>query len=465
MNLISHDSDYKLHKESISFLVDSGGSEPNASLLEQYERNQKIEVFDMFKLALLLGVTCFGGPKQQQDIFYTTMIKEKKIIMHKDFVQLYSLCSVIPGPTTTQLLLSICLIKTERLWGSIAAVIGFYLPSLLIVLLIAYIFRLFKEYSIVDIDLTTQATEPDYFIINLKIIGTSICQASVALILQSAYYHTCNLIFKSKFQLVLMTLACLISIAFPSFYFMLAIMICCGIASVYKKDHDYLLDNATIKLDIGDTPLLGITSLMYFVLIYFVLILFRIFFGHLSYNFILAESFYRIGSLSFAGGYSVIPLLLSEYNAQMEEYEFLHGYAVLSLLPGPILNIAVYVGVLVNGLISGILSIFFIVLPGVLLILAVLPYSEYLKKNAMIQHFLRGATSAFIGFIFSAAFRLWVDSTVLSPYATIALGTLNVILCFLMLETFKIYTPVVLITSAAVSAIFAFLQTKLVKFN
>jgi chromate transporter len=459
---MSNDSDYKLHNDPLTFIVDSGNS-PNVSLLEQYERNQKITVFDMFKLSLLLGVTCFGGPKQQQDIFYTTMTKEKKIILHKDFVQLYSLCSVIPGPTTTQVLLSIGLIKTERLLGSLVAVVGFYLPSLLIVLVIAYIFRLFKAYAIIDIDLTQPATSSaDNMIINLKIIGTSICQASVALILQSAFYHTNNLVLSSKFQLGLMIVACLIYIASTSFWFMIIIMFGCGIASVFQKDNDYLLDNSSIRLKLEDTPFIGLYSLATFVLIYFVLVMFRVFMGDLSFNIPLIESFYRIGSLSFAGGYSVIPLILSEFKDKMEEYEFLHSYAVLSLLPGPILNLAAYVGTLVNGILSGLLSVCFIVLPGVLLMLAVLPYHEYLKKNAMIQHFLRGASSAFIGFIFSAAFKLWVDSTILSPYASVALGTLNVIVCFILLETFKVYTPLVLLASATVSAFFAFVEAKFI---
>src|SRR5690606_13904098 len=132
-----------------------------------------------------------------------------------------------------------------------------------------------------------------------------------------------------------------------------------------------------------------------------------------------------------------------------------------SLLPGPILNIAGYIGTLMNGILAGFISTFFIVLPGILIILTVLPYYEYLKKNTFIQHFLRGASSAFIGFIFTAAFKLWVDSTITTPYGTIGLGTLNIIICFILLETFKIYVPIVLLASATFSAFFALIQSNL----
>jgi chromate transporter len=242
---------------------------------------------------------------------------------------------------------------------------------------------------------------------------------------------------------------------------MMMIMIICGIASAIKKDNDYLLDNSLIRADLKGFKIVGIIAMIAFIIIYAILIVGRIFSD--SYYFIISESFYRIGSFAFAGGYSMIPLCLSEFNSLIEKYEFMHGYAIMSLMPGPILNIAGYMGTLLYGLLAGFLSLICTILPGVLIILALLPYYEIFRTKTIYQHFLRGASSAFIGFIFSAAFKLWIDSTITNPYANVPLGTLNIIICFFLLESFNLYVPIVLLASAIFSAFFALLHTNFIK--
>lgn len=462
MNYLSDENQdgFEKYKDPLlSGAYDSKGSE-NCFLTEKYERSQKIDVYSFFKLSVYLGFVCFGGPKQQLETFCNILTKEKIGIVQKDFFQLYSLCSIIPGSTSTQLLICLGLLKTGKVIGALLSVVGFYAPAFTIILVISYFVKQFKEFSLVDINHNSISVEDSFLIYNLKIIGTSVCQASVALIIQSAYFQTLNLI-NSKFQFLLLLFSSVFYILFSNFFVMLLIMLICGVASAIKKDNDYLLDNTSLKIDLKSFRTMGILAAATFIIVYIFLLFGRLY--DLSYYFIISEGFFRIGSFSFAGGYSIIPLCLSEFNTMIEEYEFLHGYAILSLLPGPILNIAGYMGALLYGLTAGLLSLICIILPGVLIIFALLPFYDTFRSKTIYQHFLRGASSAFIGFIFSAGFKLWVDSTIINPYANVPLGTLNIIICFFLLESFNLYVPIVLLASAILSALFSLLHKNFIK--
>ena len=68
--------------------------------------------------------------------------------------------------------------------------------------------------------------------------------------------------------------------------------------------------------------------------------------------------------------------------------------------------------------------------------------------SANFQHFIRGANSAAIGFIFSCAIKLWIDSCFVNKYTHEITGTLNVIFCVFLSQNFNIHKTTVLIIGA-----------------
>jgi chromate transporter len=144
------------------------------------------------------------------------------------------------------------------------------------------------------------------------------------------------------------------------------------------------------------------------------------------------DRFFRIGSLIFGGGHVVIPMILSEFTRikLVTELDVLNGFSLISLLPGPMFNIAGYVGTLINGFFSGLLSAVCIFAPGILLVLGTFPFLNVIKNMKNVQIFLKGVSSASIGFIFSAALTLWFESCYYNKYSNWLIGTINVSFCY-----------------------------------
>ena len=60
--------------------------------------------------------------------------------------------------------------------------------------------------------------------------------------------------------------------------------------------------------------------------------------------------------------------------------DVLNGFSLVSMLPGPMFNIAGYVGALINGVFSGIISAFCIFLPGMLFMMFIIGKLDFLNQ-------------------------------------------------------------------------------------
>ena len=246
--------------------------------------------------------------------------------------------------------------------------------------------------------------------------------------------HLTKSLAKTRFDFSIIIISGVLYFFFNNFAIILMIMITAGFASCFQGDHDFFLDVCSTITKLDNIPFLGFPAFLTMITIYGTLFFSYLFVGAKSQIFYLMESFFRIGTFNFGGGHAVIPLMLAEYSKIIEEYEILHGYAVSSLLPGPLFNIAAFIGCLISGVIGGLIAFIFIMLPGIFLIMIILPHHNYLTKNNLIQHFLRGCSWATIGFIYIAGLRLWVDSCYVNQYTTYIKGSINIILCFFLLE-------------------------------
>jgi chromate transport protein ChrA len=138
----------------------------------------------------------------------------------------------------------------------------------------------------------------------------------------------------------------------------------------------------------------------------------------------------------------------------MEESEVLNGYALVSLLPGSLFNISTYTGVITsNSLIGGLIGGFFVYIPGYLLILFCLPYIKNIRNNNKFQYFIRGANSSALGFIFSVAIDLWIDSCFVNPYTDPIMGTLIMFFCIILINLFKIHKTIILLIGTSLNLI------------
>ena len=161
----------------------------------------------------------------------------------------------------------------------------------------------------------------------------------------------------------------------------------------------------------------------------------------------LFENFYRNGIMIFGGGQVLVPFLYTEF-VDMKEYltsdQFLSGYAIQQALPGPTFSFTSFVGAITlknagysiyGQVLGGLIAVLGINLPGLILVLFIVPFWNDLKKITRIKNSLSGINAVSVGFM-GAAFILLVQPLGVS-LTTVALISIT----FLLLAFTNIKTP------------------------
>jgi chromate transporter len=122
----------------------------------------------------------------------------------------------------------------------------------------------------------------------------------------------------------------------------------------------------------------------------------------------LADSFYRVGSLVFGGGHVVLPLLDAETRGLIPHDQFLAGYGAAQALPGPLTTFSAYLGALMqqppNGITGALVALFAIFLPSILLVVGALPFWWQWREIPAVRWALAGVNAAVVGLLGAA---LW----------------------------------------------------------
>jgi chromate transporter len=117
------------------------------------------------------------------------------------------------------------------------------------------------------------------------------------------------------------------------------------------------------------------------------------------HNHVLAviSAFYRSGALVFGGGHVVLPLLQAEVvqTGWVDNNTFLTGYGAAQAVPGPLFTFAAYLGDVMkappNGLVGAMICLGALFLPGLLLLIGMLPFWDNFRQLAnRTDHHARG---------------------------------------------------------------------------
>ncbi len=94
------------------------------------------ETLRLFFIFLYLGCTSFGGPVAHLGYFRAAFVQQLKWLTEQQYADLVALCQFMPGPASSQVGLSIGLLRGGYL-GALAAWLGFTLPSAVLLTLFA----------------------------------------------------------------------------------------------------------------------------------------------------------------------------------------------------------------------------------------------------------------------------------------------------------------------------------------
>ena len=96
-----------------------------------------------------LGFLSFGGPAGQIAMMHSELVEKRKWISDKRFLHALNFCMVLPGPEAQQLATYLGWLM-HRTWGGIVAGLLFILPSLVLIIILSWIYMVFGETKIVS---------------------------------------------------------------------------------------------------------------------------------------------------------------------------------------------------------------------------------------------------------------------------------------------------------------------------
>jgi len=123
----------------------------------------------------------------------------------------------------------------------------------------------------------------------------------------------------------------------------------------------------------------------------------------------IARFFLKVGAFTFGGGLSILAFMQDQvvnHLSWLTPQQFLDGLALGQLAPGPIVMLAAFVGYAVGAVWGAVAAAVAVCLPSFILMLAVLPMMERIRRLAWMRAALQGIGPAVIGMAAVAVIRM-----------------------------------------------------------
>ncbi|SEB20236.1 chromate efflux transporter [Pedobacter hartonius] len=377
----------------------------------------------------LFTFTAFGGAQAHISLLLKYFVKDIQFISEEELLELNALAQILPGPASTQTLVGIAH-KVGGLKLSLVTFLIWIIPSAAVMT--------FAGISFAQLD------QKEKFIVILKYI-----QPIALGIVAFGAYNLSRKVLVSQTAVFLALAAVIVTLVLRNAYvFPLAILIGGMISSALESPKEE--SEIRVKLFANINP----RKLAYFFSVLLVMAMLGALINRtspFSLPIRLFENFYRNGILIFGGGQVLVPLMFTEF-VQMKHYlsssGFLSGFALQQALPGPTFSFTSYLGTLsmknfgygiYGQMLGGMIGVLGINLPGLILVLFIVPFWEDLKKITRIKRSLSGINAVSVGFII-AAFILLVKPVGFDP-----LEISVIIVTFMILNFTKISPPFIVL--------------------
>ena len=148
----------------------------------------------------------------------------------------------------------------------------------------------------------------------------------------------------------------------------------------------------------------------------------------------------KVGALTFGGGLTMIAFMQAQVVSQfhwLTPQEFIDGLALGQFTPGPILMVAAYVGYKVAGIAGAVVGAAAAFLPSFVMMLAILPAFDRVRKLVWTRAALRGIAPAVIGILAVSLVRL-APHALPDAFAIITLVATVLVLMLWRMATLKV---------------------------
>jgi len=386
----------------------------------------------------LYTLSAFGGPQAHLAIMLREFVEKRKYITEEELMELNALAQVLPGPSSTQTLIGIAW-KVGGLRLAITTFLIWVLPSAAIMCVAAIGYKMFAT--------TGRMSHILHFV-----------QPIAVGIVAYATYTFAERFLKTKINTWLAIGSLLVTLILQNPYAFPILIMLGGIVSSALETPPQESE-LRVKLFSNTNP----NKVAYFIGILLAFAALGALINKtspFSLPIRLFENFYRNGILIFGGGQVLVPLMYTEF-VEVKHYltnsEFLSGYALQQALPGPTFSFTSFLGGITLGnkgygfwgtVLGSSIAVIGINLPGLILILFIVPFWDDLKKIARIKNSLSGINAVAVGFM-ATAFILLVR-----PFALDWMAYVLMLATFALLYFTKIKTPLVIVIGVVLGLVF-----------
>ena len=403
---------------------------------------------------LKLGFISFGGPAGQIAIMHTDLVENKRWISEKRFLHALNYCMVLPGPEAQQLATYIGWLMHKTRGGLLAGGL-FVLPSLLILMVLSYIYMRFGS---------TPAVAGVLY---------GVKPAVVAIVLFAAYRIGSRTL-KNK-ALWVIAFASFLAITLFGLPFPLIVISAALIGYLGNRYAPKLFSGSGTHKGLDkhfgksviddDTPTPAHAHFSWHGLVKFLVIgvmiwlvgmaLLTTVYGWSAVYTQMAWFFTKAALLTFGGAYAVLPYV---YQGAVTHYgwltptQMMDGLALGETTPGPLIIVVAFVGFvggwshatlaspLVSALLAASIVTFFTFLPSFIFIFMGAPFIEATKNNLKLNAPLTAITAAVVGVIVALALFFALHVFWLNHIQIDWLAMLAAVLGFVALYQFKVNT-------------------------
>jgi len=307
------------------------------------------------------------------------VVDQKKWLSQKEFLDGLALCQMLPGATVVQLATYVGR-RLQGVKGALAAAGAFILPGFILMLGLSFLY--FKYGNLPWAQAVSQG------------LGAAV----IALLLQTLWQLS-KAIRRHWLDLAIAFLALLALGARVNY---LLVFLAAALARVFFGIKLDPLKNDAGEIAPGPQTLPRSVLAQTFL---FLIGLAALLTGLFHLDRVLGQMaliFLKIGSISFGGGYVMIPILqwdVVDHLKWLTLRQFLDGILLSYITPGPLLILATFVGFWLKGLPGALVGTISVFLPPILMIILLSPFYQSVKEATWMRQVIQGILAALIGFL------------------------------------------------------------------
>ena len=367
-------------------------------------KNSKVK--EVFFLFLWMGFTAFGGPAAHTAIFYDQVVRRRKWVDDQRFLDLLGATQLIPGPNSTEMCTHLGLLRAG--WAGFAlGGIGFILPSMLMVMGLAYVYTLYGS-----------APQIAYVLYAVKPVV-------IAIILSALWSLSKKAIKDVGTGLLAAAVIALNILGVDNVFLLLG----GGVVFAVAK---WLLEHKDLKnLSFSFLPATFLTISKATVS---------------EFNFsTLFFSFLKIGSVLYGGGYVLFAFLRSEFVERLgwlSDQQIIDAIAIGQVTPGPISTAATFLGFILGGIRGALLATLGMFLPSFILVAATNPLIPRMRASPWFSAFLDGVNASSLALMAVVVWQLAAAAFVDLPAVAIGLVSTALVIFTRINTTWIIFAAV-----------------------